>query len=214
MSKNKNTYTCAQCKVIGCKNKTGIYPDFCLTNALDEEKLKEVVEIYKNDEKIRNIALTAAEIEGQFYGKMTRVEETVEFIKRTGAKKIGIATCVGLIGETNFFAKILDKNNIDYYAVGCKIGSVDKGEIGISDENKLNRGCGHESMCNPIMQAEILNEQKTDINIMIGLCVGHDMLFSMYSQAPVTTLIVKDRVLAHNPAGALYTSTGMYSRFK
>jgi len=39
----------------------------------------------------------------------------------------------------------------------------------------------------------------------VGLCVGHDMLFTRHSRAPVTTLVVKDRVLAHNPAGALYS---------
>ncbi len=33
--------------------------------------------------------------------------------------------------------------------------------------------------------------------------MGHDILFSKYSKAPVTTFIVKDRVLAHNPVGAL-----------
>ena len=32
-------------------------------------------------------------------------------------------------------------------------------------------------MCNPILQAEKLNEQQTDVNIVMGLCVGHDSLF-------------------------------------
>lgn len=69
-------------------------------------------------------------------------------------------------------------------------------------------------MCNPVLQAKILNEQKTDFNVMIGLCVGHDSLFLKHVEAPTTVLIVKDRVLVHNPAAALYGSTGMYSRFK
>ena len=49
-----------------------------------------------------------------------------------------------------------------------------------------------------------LNESHTDFNITVGLCVGHDAIFNIISQAPVTTLIVKDRVLAHNPIGAVY----------
>ena len=97
---------------------------------------------------------------------------------------------------------------------GCKTGAVDKSEIGIPDELKLNRGCGHESMCNPILQAKVLAAQGTDLNILIGLCAGHDTLFLRHSQAPVTVMIVKDRVLAHNPVGALYTATTGYSRFK
>jgi uncharacterized metal-binding protein len=168
----------------------------------------------KKSKKLSKIILVSAEVEGQFYGKLTRVEETIEFIKRSGAEKIGIASCIGLLKETKILTGIFDKRGIDYYTVCCKVGGIDKGEIGIPDENKLNRGCGHESMCNPLMQAEILNEQKTDYNIIMGLCVGHDMAFTMHSKAPVTTLIVKDRVLAHNPVGALYTANSMYSRFK
>ena len=67
-------------------------------------------------------------------------------------------------------------------------------------------------MCNPIAQAVLLNEQKTQLNIVVGLCVGHDSLFYKYSDAMVTTLITKDRVLAHNPAGAVYCAEGYYKK--
>ncbi len=60
-------------------------------------------------------------------------------------------------------------------------------------------------MCNPIGQAAILNAEETELNIIIGLCIGHDILFTEHSDAPVTTLAVKDRVLAHNPLGAVYS---------
>ena len=39
------------------------------------------------------------------------------------------------------------------------------------------------------------------MNFLVGLCVGHDSLFIKYSEAPRTTLVTKDRVLAHNPVG-------------
>jgi uncharacterized metal-binding protein len=93
----------------------------------------------------------------------------------------------------------------------CKVGSVDKTEIGIPDELKVKRG-SYEAICNPILQARLLNEQKTDLNVLVGLCVGHDCLFIKHSDAPVTTLITKDRVLGHNPAAALYTSNFYYQR--
>lgn len=57
----------------------------------------------------------------------------------------------------------------------------------------------------------LLNKGKTQMNILLGLCVGHDMLFTKYSEAPVTTLVAKDRVLAHNPVAAL---TNRYYRRK
>ncbi|MPM98578.1 hypothetical protein SDC9_145766 [bioreactor metagenome] len=65
-------------------------------------------------------------------------------------------------------------------------------------------------MCNPIGQANFLNSAKTELNIMLGLCVGHDSLFIKCSDAPITVFAVKDRVLAHNPLGALYLSEGYY----
>jgi len=62
-----------------------------------------------------------------------------------------------------------------------------------------------EVMCNPAGQARLLNDAKTQLNVLCGLCVGHDAIFSKVSEAPVTTLIAKDRVLAYNPAGAIYS---------
>ena len=67
-------------------------------------------------------------------------------------------------------------------------------------------------MCNPILQAKILNKEKTDLNVIIGLCVGHDSLFYKYSDALCTTLVTKDKVLAHNPIGALYQTNTYYKK--
>ena len=65
-------------------------------------------------------------------------------------------------------------------------------------------------MCNPIAQARLLNSRPTDFNIALGLCVGHDSLFYKHSDALVTTLVAKDRVLAHNPCGAIYCAEGYF----
>ena len=67
-------------------------------------------------------------------------------------------------------------------------------------------------MCNPILQAKLLNEAGTDLNVVMGLCVGHDSLFYKYSDALVTTLVTKDRVLGHNPVAALYQANAYYKR--
>ena len=74
-------------------------------------------------------------------------------------------------------------------------------------------GEGREAVCNPIGQALCLERCGTDLNIIVGLCMGHDILFTKSSHAPVTTLIVKDRVLSHNPAGAIYTAYYKENRF-
>ena len=52
------------------------------------------------------------------------------------------------------------------------------------------------------------------MNIIVGLCVGHDMLFAKYSDAPVTTLVGKDRVTGHNPAAVLYGQNFYYKRLQ
>ena len=78
-------------------------------------------------------------------------------------------------------------------SVACKVGCIPKEEIGVKDSEKVFIG-EYESMCNPILQAAIVNEAKTDFNILLGLCVGHDSLFFKYAKAPTTVLAVKDRV--------------------
>ena len=69
-------------------------------------------------------------------------------------------------------------------------------------------------MCNPILQAMVLNDGKTDLNVLLGLCVGHDSLFFKYAEAPCTVLAVKDRLLGHNPLAAIYTSDSYYRSLK
>lgn len=202
--------SCSDCSTQNCSKRDSLYPKFCITPDLTEAQIEEIKKLYTEDEQNHKLAVNSAEIEGDFYGKLTRVEETVEFIKRIGAKKVGIATCVGLIKEAKVFAKILQHNDIDYYTVACKVGSIKKEEIGIAKEHHVRPEADHESMCNPILQAKILNEEKTDLNVAIGLCVGHDSLFIKYSDAPVTVLVAKDRVTCHNPVGPLLMSESYY----
>ncbi len=87
-------------------------------------------------------------------------------------------------------------------AVCCKVCGISKADFGLERVRADNAG---EAMCSPLGQAELLNRAGTEFNIVIGLCVGHDALFAKHSAAPVTTLIVKDRVLGHNPAVAFYS---------
>jgi len=98
-----------------------------------------------------------------------------------------------------------------FLATFGKSGSIPKERLGLKDSEKVKPG-RYEVICNPIAQAMLLNKENTDLNIILGLCVGHDTLFIMYSKAPVTCLAVKDRVLAHNPLGAIYTSYHYYKK--
>ena len=59
--------------------------------------------------------------------------------------------------------------------------------------------------CNPAGQAVVLNSLNTDINIMVGLCMGVDCLFAQTSRATMSTLLVKDKSLVNTPIGAIYS---------
>jgi len=203
--------SCKDCRPMSCYRKEKRLPDECIGASLEERELDECLDRYRGEGIDARIARAAAEVEGLYYGKLTRAEEIVAFANRLGARKIGLAMCVGLAEEARIFSKVLRVNGLEPFAVLCKAGAVDKGEIGIEEELKLKPGA-HESLCNPVLQARLMNEHGTDLNVIIGLCVGHDSLFTKHSDAPVTTLIVKDRVLGHNPAAALYTSGSYYKR--
>ena len=55
------------------------------------------------------------------------------------------------------------------------------------------------NMCSPVLQARKLAKAGTELNIVVGLCVGHDPLLYKHSQSLTTTLIVKDRGTGHIP---------------
>ena len=211
MSEEARKFTCANCPVGNCSREAGAYPNGCLTVNADPELVEKCTQKYLHSRIDRKIAVTAAHIEGEYYGRATRIEEILLFIKRMGYKKVGVATCVGLLHEANLFAKVAKAKGVEVYGVACKVGSQDKSILGIPDEVKNAPGC-HEAFCNPILQAELLNREGSEFNIIIGLCVGHDTLFIKHSKAPVTYLIVKDRVLGHNPVAGLYQSSAFYRR--
>lgn len=207
-----NKFSCTECNFLNCQTQESEYPRKCLTTAQgNDDLLQKSLGRYAGDPLVTKIMHASAQVEGQYYGQLTRVEEIIVFAKKIGARKIGIASCAGLIRENRIFADILRANGLQAFGVLCKVGAQDKSHVGIDEQDKIKPG-QYEAMCNPIMQAELCNQEKTDLNVISGLCVGHDSLFIKHSAAPVTYLIVKDRVLAHNPIGALNTSHSYYQR--
>ena len=137
----------------------------------------------------------------------------MEFARRIGAARLGIATCRGLIRESDLLREILEANGFQVYRACCKVGSIPKEFVGLGEAEKVRPG-NYEALCNPVGQAKLLNEVGTELNILMGLCVGHDSLFFRNSAAPVTVLVAKDRVTGHNPVAAIYTSHSYYKRLK
>ncbi|UCE19178.1 MAG: DUF1847 domain-containing protein [Gemmatimonadota bacterium] len=168
---------------------------------------QKVLILYKENPHHLKMASVSAELEGNYYMQLTRLEELISFCRLMDFKQLGIAFCVGLSEEVEKLHKILTKH-FKVSSVFCKICGIEKDYFDLTKIEKDRI----EVMCNPSGQVTILNNEGTDLNIIFGLCIGHDILFTKQSQAPVTTLVVKDRVLAHNPIGAIYS--GYYRKKK
>lgn len=139
-----------------------------------------------------------------------RILEICEFAKKMKYRRLGLVFCGGLAKEAALVSGLLARKGFDVVSVMCKVGRVPKEELGLEDEHKMFRG-EFEAMCNPILQAFVVNDAKCDFNVLLGLCVGHDSLFLKYAKAPSTVLAVKDRVMGHNPLAAVYLSEGYYA---
>lgn len=197
-------------------------PDYCPA-ALNADRVESTFSRYTEESEDARLARVAAQVEGLCYqpvpgsdavnARWTRVEDTIALARLMGYHKIGIATCIGLLDESARLAEILKAQHFEAISVCCKAGSLDKLKLGLKEEEKVRPGT-FEPACNPIAQAEVLNEHQTDMNLIVGLCVGHDMLFAKHSKAPVSTLVVKDRVTGHNPVAVLYGQNFYYKRLQ
>jgi uncharacterized metal-binding protein len=215
---------CAKCgvKVKACRMLEGQAPLYCPT-IVSAGVISRVTEEYARPDVV-NFARQASIQEAECYMDRdvpphvlhpvkTRVQETWEFARRMGYRRLGVAFCAGLHHEARALVEIFEAQAFDVVSVVCKVGCTPKEAIGIRDDQKVRIGT-FESMCSPIVQAAILEEAATDLNILVGLCVGHDSLFLKYSKAPCTVLVAKDRVLGHAPAAALHTSSSYYGWLK
>jgi len=206
--------SCALCGVKACASEPEArrFPPFCPMPA-ESGQLSVVEEKYMQDEEVRRLARESARTEAAGYCRNTRIEEIMDFARRMGFTRLGIAHCVGLMTEARLARDIFADNGFEVHTICCKVGSIEKEKVGLTDREKVRPG-QFEAICNPIGQAALLAAAGTQLNIVIGLCVGHDSLFFMHSRAPATVLVAKDRVLGHNPVAALYTSHTYYRRLR
>ncbi|MFP4160250.1 MAG: DUF1847 domain-containing protein [Desulfobacterales bacterium] len=222
----KNALTqCAHCDCRTCYPSTGINepmppidnaPPSCPMRQ-HEEVVREGATHYHRS-NIQEFARLASIQEAQCYQTnggevrtlIPRIEEIMQFADKCGYTALGLAFCIGLKTEAGKISKIFKSNGFDVASVCCKVGRTPKESIGIAGDEKIKGPEAMEAMCNPIVQAELLNSQDVDLAVMLGLCVGHDTLFLKYCTIPSTVLAVKDRVLGHNPLAAVYLTESPY----
>lgn len=201
-----------------CMNpKDGHHPAFCPT-AGKPELLRKSLEVFEEPET-RRFAQAAARTERKTYRRYEdgtlqpvrpRILEIVDFCKRMNYHRIGLIFCIGLAAEAAAVAKIFEAQGLEVVSAICKAGGVTKDSLGLEIDALL---CPEnpETMCNPVMQAMIMNDAGVDFNVLLGLCVGHDSMALKHLEAPVTILSVKDRLLGHNPLANIHCAESYYN---
>lgn len=221
---NERYADCARCTVKLseriCVTSEGRGPDNCPT--LRKKELVDDARKEYHGESLREFARQASIQEGSCYADRdavpfvlrpvkTRIQEICEFAQRMKYRRLGLVFCSGLIREAATVARILEEQGFEVVSVVCNVGRIDKNDIGVADNEKIMIG-QPEAMCNPVMQAKVVNDAKTELNIALGLCVGHDAIFFQHAQAPTTVLAAKDRVTLHNPLVPIYAEKSYYRK--
>ena len=205
-----------------CRSEEGEAPPFCPT--VNEAEVAARCLERLDEPGLGAFARTSSVQEGEAYADrelgyervrpaQPRLAEIASFARMMGYRKLGLAFCVGLRREAKVVEQFYGAQGFAVVSVMCKAGAVPKERIGVRDDEKVAPGT-YETMCNPVFQAELMNREGTELNVVLGLCVGHDSLFFRFAQAPCTVLAVKDRLLGHNPLAAVYTLDSYYRYLK
>lgn len=146
--------------------------------------------------RVQRMLSASADVAFESERQLCRLSELVYFCLEMEYSRIGVAFCIDLLEPAEILARVL-RRFFTVVPVCCMVGGSRPAASAADHLPSV--------MCNPLRQARILNEVGTDINVIAGLCIGADCLFTAASSAPVTTLFVKDRSLANNPIGAVYS---------
>ncbi|RJP19843.1 MAG: DUF1847 domain-containing protein [Candidatus Abyssobacteria bacterium SURF_5] len=195
------TPQCAECLSKLCvlgPSENG--PEFCVMRTTPElfDEARAIVANPDIQKMFRGVARTWKD------SKLSknRIEEIVIYARNMGFKKLGLAFCLGLSGEAEVVSALFKKAGFDVVSGCCMTGGFSSDDVGLPKEDKIYTD-GRQPQCNPVGQALMMNKYGTQLNVMLGLCVGDDALFIKHSLAPITILAVKDRIHAHNPLAAI-----------
>lgn len=176
---------CSKCVVKGCRS---------FQPCSDESG--EYLQRY-HIEEVQNITKTASRlVDDGKAGTLNRLEEITEYAKLRGYRVLGVAYCYGMEQEAGLLREYLQKEGFKMLMVSCTVDGVPEYSV-----NTTTAGCS--VSCNPLGQAHALNRLGAEFVILMGLCLGHDVLIQKNLEMDFTTWIVKDRVTMHRPMDAL-----------
>ncbi len=175
---------CTHCTPKTCKNL-----DSCGAERYDEAAVEEA---YRDPSAQAIVQAAAALVDGGKAGTVSRLREIIEFAQSMKYKKIGLAYCYGMERDAESVGAIFREHGMRLMGVACTVGGVAQDDVNQSSST-------HTVSCNPIGQAEQFNAEGADLVILMGICMGHDILLQRKLQCDVTTFVVKDRVFANDP---------------
>jgi len=152
----------------------------------------EILEEYREASHTEIVKAAAELVDHGKAGTLSRIQEIIEFAKSMNYQKLGIAYCYGMEQQAKAIETLLTNEWFDVSAVSCSVGGLKQSEVNTTS-------CIHKVSCNPLGQAEQLNAEKVDLTLVVGICLGHDILLNRNLSMDFTTLVVKDRKFNHAP---------------
>jgi len=191
-------YGCATCVKTSCfRGDLDAMPKTCPTRI--ETAIATDATPYRDDARAELMRAADQTPFAEDGSKRNRVQEVASFAVARGMKRVGIAFCVTLIKEAQELSRQLRGAGLETELVCCRVGAIDYDEIALPKAHPDRFA----AICNPVAQARLLNQRQVNLVVQMGLCIGHDLVLQEECEAPVTTLVVKDRVLDHHTIQAL-----------
>jgi uncharacterized metal-binding protein len=179
---------CIQCLPKHCRSTSS-----CGAERFDRDEL---VAEYTETNNQQIVESAAALVDNGRAGSLSRLQEIIAFVKSMDYKKVGLAYCYGMEKEAKDLKEVFRTEGLRMQSVSCTVGGVRQNEVNGSS-------CNLNVSCNPLGQAHQLNAEGVDFVILMGICLGHDILLQRNLTADFTTFVVKDRVFQHHPIAAL-----------
>jgi uncharacterized metal-binding protein len=178
---------------ISCRAKTCRAGVSCGIEAFNPE---ETMQVYHRPEEQKMIQAAAGLVDDGRAGTLSRIEELIEFAREMEYRKVGLAYCYGMESLAKDVRNLFMRAGIPAVGISCTVGAFSQSSINeASDLPGVS--------CNPVNQAAQLTAEGVDLAVVIGLCLGHDIIFNREFRKDVTTLVVKDRTNDHSPVAGI-----------
>ena len=182
---------------LACRNRVCLKGEQCIVSA--QARPHDAL-----DQNSSHMIEAALDISFENERILCRLSELIYFCLEMRYQRIGLAYCTELEEPTEILVRVL-RRFFKVYPVCCKVGGRIVSDTLTPPQPAHAHSSAPQVACNPTGQVDVLNRLETDINVLVGLCMGADCLLTRLSDAPVTTLFVKDKSLANNPIGAVYS---------